>query len=377
MFIHSYTILLLIFVNRIKLISLICLLGTLLQMETEQVNKRARSSRPSTVERRTTIYDLPYALLCYIISFLPLRDAVRTGALAHSWKTIWMSNPNWNLSFLTFPRMRNKKQRYEEFVDRVIYLHAGAGIQSMKICHTSYDGFSQRAQIWMQCLVQRHPLRELDINICYPVLPPSALFYCTTLVSLRLCLYDLSPNIPRKARLPNLKYLTLEQAVFQGSSAFQRLIDGCPNLTALVLKECLLSAENDQDIKIYHDTLIELSIINCRYFPSSLLHLTAVNLSRFAYEGRNLQLSPRNMCYLQSITFARLEFEELVDLYLNKMNNGLAARYGQNMCRLLSSFRSARGLVLGDWCIEVNSSFIPGYLLSLASMHYLKVGSLE
>lgn len=173
-------------------------------METKQVNKRARSSRPSTVERRTTIYDLPYALLCYIISFLPLRDAVRTGVLAHSWKTIWMSIPNWNLSFPSFPRMRNKKQRYEEFVDRVIYLHAGAGIQSMKICHTSYDAFSQRAQIWMQCLVHKHPLHELDINICYPVLPPSALFYCTTLVSLRLCLYDLSPNIPRTARLPNL-----------------------------------------------------------------------------------------------------------------------------------------------------------------------------
>ncbi|CAO2188507.1 unnamed protein product [Urochloa humidicola] len=52
-----------------------------------------QKSRPAPAESETILESLPSEVHERIVSFLPIRDAVRTSAVARAWRRIWVSAP--------------------------------------------------------------------------------------------------------------------------------------------------------------------------------------------------------------------------------------------------------------------------------------------
>ncbi|XP_073005586.1 F-box/LRR-repeat protein At3g26922-like [Typha latifolia] len=321
-------------------------------MEFVVASKRSRlANNDGETRRATTINDLPNVILCYIVSLLPLRDAVMTGVLSKAWRNIWSSMPNWDLAYVDFPRIKNKRKNFEDFIERVIYFHTGPGIQSMRIAHHYYDSSSRRAVMWIDYLT-RNRIMNLEIDISFPVALPFSVFTCDTLVCLKLRMHEMCVRMPANICLPNLKKLWLEEVVFHGASIFQRLLDGCPNLMNFVLKECLINGPRDVDILINQSSLTYLSFINCRFFHQAALVLSAANLTEFRYKGMNFVLGKYSLSILSAIKEARLDIEEQGGRYLEYRRDGFACVLGKNMNRILWALRNVTDLFLSEWCIE-------------------------
>ncbi|XVF03935.1 hypothetical protein REPUB_Repub05bG0036300 [Reevesia pubescens] len=186
---------------------------------------------------------LPDELLCHIISFLPLKEAICTSILSTRWSMIFTLISN--LIFEDcFKKRKSESYSYMNFVDRVLFYHNGVVDKFRLKCGELID--PNKVDGWIRYAL-KNSVRELDLCLnCKEFKMPIWVFTCKTLVSLRLdilskCKFTL--KLPLKISLPSLKSLHLFGIQFSDDDSIQRLFSSCSVLEELIVDRCVLTKQ--------------------------------------------------------------------------------------------------------------------------------------
>ncbi|KAB2623567.1 F-box/LRR-repeat protein [Pyrus ussuriensis x Pyrus communis] len=172
------------------------------------------------------ISELPDAVLCHILSFIPTIYSVRTSILSTRWKSMWASEEYMSnyVGFLMF-------------VDRVLSLRDSLDIQKFRLhCYCCVEDFS-RIVGWI-CTAIRHNVVELDLcvytdNIVCPTFElPQCVFMCKTLVVLKVKSNCITYASPTSGCFPSLKFLDVK-VEYPEDDSMEKLFSCCSVLEDL------------------------------------------------------------------------------------------------------------------------------------------------
>ncbi|XP_059624188.1 F-box protein At4g22280-like [Cornus florida] len=204
------------------------------------ISKRRKRIKNKRSEEEDRINSLPSSLIGHILSFLPIKDAVKTSVLSTKWKYHWTSITNFYFYYRTPFGMRrdNCDQSVKSFINFVyqVLLQSVSDMHKFRLrCENKCDN-SHLSQ-WISIAILRH-VREVDISLVNEhVMLPRELWNCNTLVVLKLDgVFAL--NVPSMVCLPSLKILHLDKIKFSDDDSTERLVSSCPVLEDLALINC-------------------------------------------------------------------------------------------------------------------------------------------
>ncbi|XVF73675.1 hypothetical protein PTKIN_Ptkin13bG0001800 [Pterospermum kingtungense] len=202
------------------------------------INKHREPSRlPGKTEAGLDkISNLPGNVIDQILSYLPIRDAVRSSVLSRKWRYKWATIPN--LVFEDqYLNASSQDQTFIEnklvnIIDHVLLLHKGP-IHKFKLSHRDLLGVTDIDR-WI-LFISRSSIKEFILEIWKGQLykPPSCLFDCQNLIHLELFNCLLKPPLAFKG-FKNLKSLDLQHITIV-QDVFENLISSCPLLEKLTL----------------------------------------------------------------------------------------------------------------------------------------------
>ncbi|CAA0807011.1 Unknown protein, partial [Striga hermonthica] len=145
---------------------------------------------------------LPDELIIYIVSLLPLKEAIRTSVLARKWRFFWISNTmldfDASLSIREFKNNRrsllSERLRYTEQVNRLLSLHCGGSIDKFRISFDLDISSARDIDRWIKFAFAKR-VKRLALEFVQPglyrygqyIFPKQGLPVCESLVSLVLC----------------------------------------------------------------------------------------------------------------------------------------------------------------------------------------------
>ncbi|TYI38204.1 hypothetical protein ES332_A02G009500v1 [Gossypium tomentosum] len=199
------------------------------------------------------ISSFPDHILFHILSFLPIKEAVRTSIISTKWRYLFAS-----ISTIKFDGylMRGLTDRnvdsFKNFVDRLL----------------------------------KFPDQEIDLDLKnLGDTLPALLFTCHSLVTLKLDAVGSEIKVPSDVCLGNLKTLQLRNSVLFGDS-IHRLISNCHVLEDLAFIEC--GFDNISEVNIQSPSLkrlvLEFDVTEGRYF-NFVVVINAPNLVYFQYHA--------------------------------------------------------------------------------------------
>ncbi|PIA60582.1 hypothetical protein AQUCO_00300225v1 [Aquilegia coerulea] len=246
---------------------------------------------------------LPDPVRSHIVSFLPMRDAIRTSILSKQWRHIYYSLSRLEFDQYDFTKIKHKAADFRDFVDRIVICHDGSDIQKFSLKTRLDDEFisSSRVRTWVSFALQ-HNVQELEMWMYYGKITnlPFRFFTCMTLRVLSLVCVEI--EWPTTVRFPVLKYLYVEGLSFvQYENTIDKLFSSCtcPMLEDLVLRQCDLGVStlsicnpslkylqifdgNQLNINISVSTLHKLECIWC--LPPNISSETLSSLSDAYFE---------------------------------------------------------------------------------------------
>ncbi|KAL5730416.1 hypothetical protein ACHQM5_003238 [Ranunculus cassubicifolius] len=245
---------------------------------------------------------MPELIQSHIVSFLPLKQAIRTSILSRRWRDICSC-----LSNLDFDQLNEdvEGKNVKDIIDHTLFLIKGANLQSCKLDvevdsdHISPLHFNR----WVSFALG-HNVKELGICLSVEglVLLPRSLFIGSCLTTLELCGFSL--KLPTIASFPVLKKLTLINMTFLDEYLTNKLFSdsSCPMLESLEMFNCYLdhfttlsiSATNLKNLNI----LIDIHDIDINF------NLSNPNLEYIFYENNRLpEISLETLSSLRTATF--------------------------------------------------------------------------
>ncbi|PRQ21245.1 putative F-box domain-containing protein [Rosa chinensis] len=114
----------------------------------------------SKVRVKDRISDLPDAILCHILSFIPTKYAVRTVTLSTRWKKVWASVPC--LDFC--PKDFDFYESFLMFVSRLLLYRGSSDIQKFRLRCLKNDSQFPLIDGWICTTIMRHVV-ELDLDV--------------------------------------------------------------------------------------------------------------------------------------------------------------------------------------------------------------------
>ncbi|KAL8514358.1 hypothetical protein ACS0TY_013464 [Phlomoides rotata] len=91
------------------------------------------SEMEEPVSRVDRLSELPYSLIHLILSFLPMRDVVKTTLLSKRWKNLWTTIPCLNFCDLIREGEEDETEKVRSFVNRALIFWRGIEILKFKI----------------------------------------------------------------------------------------------------------------------------------------------------------------------------------------------------------------------------------------------------
>ncbi|PIA30100.1 hypothetical protein AQUCO_05700071v1 [Aquilegia coerulea] len=185
---------------------------------------------------------LPDPIRSHIVSFLPMKDAMRTSILSKKWKHVCSS-----LSRLEFNQSDITGTDFVNFVDEMLFRHDGSDIQRfcLKINLNSAYISSRRISMWISFAL-RHNVQDLELFINHSEIArlPFDLFTCSTIRELSLNCFQI--EWPTILRFPVLRKLYIEELSFENEDTFHKLISSStsPMLEDLEIQSCFLGCSH-------------------------------------------------------------------------------------------------------------------------------------
>lgn len=190
------------------------------------------------------ISKLPDGILGHILSFLPVRDAERTGALSTRWKSLWALLPDLELGMPCKNRNPNFVDTFTNFVEKTLVLRNGLPLRRFRLSGMNSNVDSDRVyDIFCTAISNAISCRVEEIELYYYFamdrfrLPWNPLMNCTTLVGLKLG-WKFVLDVPRDVFFPTLKCLHLYRVIYSTDASLERLLSACPVLEELHVERC-------------------------------------------------------------------------------------------------------------------------------------------
>lgn len=197
---------------------------------------------------RDRISNLPDAVLCHIISFLPTKFAVGTSVLSKRWRYLWASIPNLDFDddlLLDRDKPIGDSERsicFKNFVDKVLLHGSISCIRKFRLKCSDHE-LDSAVNSWICTALERN-VQELDLyfDTEYPIELPPKFFFCKTLVVLKLS-FSIFLDIPSSIWFPSLKVLHLRSVEFSTDDSAQKFLSSCPVLEELVIERWRLDEQ--------------------------------------------------------------------------------------------------------------------------------------
>ncbi|KAK9933748.1 hypothetical protein M0R45_020924 [Rubus argutus] len=183
------------------------------------------------------ISNLPCGVTQQILSFLPIREAVRTSILSSNWRHKWAKLPHlvFDDQYVSDSHGRMTKQIFETIVDHVLLVHSGP-IDTFRLSSRKFLA-PVCIDTWIVHLLRNsNSIKEFILKPegnGSPYNISSCLFLCPELTHLELYNCLLKPPTTFKG-FPRLKSLDIKKVIV-GRVVLERVIVSCPLLERLTL----------------------------------------------------------------------------------------------------------------------------------------------
>ncbi|KAI5332938.1 hypothetical protein L3X38_023067 [Prunus dulcis] len=226
------------------------------------------------------ISELPDAVLCHILSFLPTKLAVRTSILSTRWKNIWASVHNLDFDDEYDPWIE-RDDSFSMFVDRVLSFRDSADIHKFRLHCSGVKDFS-RIDGWIRTAIDRNAV-EFDLRVYsysdFQIFElPQSLFMSKTLVVLKLNSDCLRYVPPKSGCFPSLKFLHVT-GDYPDDESIEKLFYCCPVLEDLTIDGVV---RHDADVYISAPELktLRISLSGEDFSPQNSFSINAPKLEK-------------------------------------------------------------------------------------------------
>ncbi|KAL5715612.1 hypothetical protein ACHQM5_017408 [Ranunculus cassubicifolius] len=314
------------------------------QSVTKKEEKSEENREKKCLDR---ISSLPKGVLYHILSFLDMKDVIRTSLLSGEWRYTWVYAPTINIDDKYWLDKKGdlKKKRFLSFVNNVLLLHDGSDIQKFHLRCPNYDTFRNRIDSWVVSVVRRN-VQYLDLQFI-DMQPVSSFNLSKNLKTLELKEITLSDEMERPWCGPALENLIIENCFHD---FLDRLVISSPRLKYLMLKSemyCEKAGPQSCEIKICAPNLKFLQCIRMMYKGYCLENLSSLEAARIDTD----------------VAFKEGNHEELKGVLGTCLNN------------ILKGLSNAKSLTLDIEGIQAFAE-LPGMLKSVSNfpnLKYLKV----
>ncbi|XP_010413723.1 PREDICTED: F-box/LRR-repeat protein At3g59250-like [Camelina sativa] len=192
---------------------------------------------------RDIISGLPEALLCHILSFLPIEDSALTSVLSKKWRYLFAFRPNLDFNgtvYLKHPEVlvdyNDIDRSFIDFVNRVLELQGDSTVNKFSLMCGRGVVRSEFVIEWILNVLRRG-VTDLDLRVTLDEgRLPSKIFESKSLVRLRIESGNVYGIDFEHVSLPKLKTLYLNKVMIGDTGdCFHKLTSGCHVLEELLL----------------------------------------------------------------------------------------------------------------------------------------------
>ncbi|MBA0764538.1 hypothetical protein Gotri_013885, partial [Gossypium trilobum] len=199
------------------------------------------------------ISNFPDHIRCHILSFLPIKAAVRTSIISTKWRYLFASISTIEIDrYLLRGLTHRNVDSFKNFVDRLLKLPDQVSLDCFRLCDgiSCNDGDHDFDVSGWICAALRRGVKEIVLELHNLGDVPPVLFTCHSLVTLRLDARGCKIEVPSEVCLGNLKTLQLIHWVLFGDDSIHRLISNCHVLEDLAFIECFVENARELHIQI-------------------------------------------------------------------------------------------------------------------------------
>ncbi|MFQ6670503.1 hypothetical protein Gotur_035394 [Gossypium turneri] len=187
------------------------------------------------------ISSFPDPILCHILSFLPIKEAVRTSIISTKWRYLFASISTIKFDGYSMSGLTDRNiDSFKNFVDRLLKSPDQVRLDCFRLSHEIClwnDGDHDFDISGWICAALCRGVKEIDLQVGYlEDILPAVLFTCGSLVTLKLDAVGHKFKFPSDVCLGNLKTLHFRDSFFGDS--ILRLISNCHVLEDLAFIEC-------------------------------------------------------------------------------------------------------------------------------------------
>lgn len=217
--------------------------------------------------KMSSLNDLPNEILLHIMSYLKIKDVVKTSVLSKRWRNLWKFLRQLKLDTSEF----SKPCFFSECVFEIVSSR-GMGDYPLRTLDFNRHG-AFRHEIFTRLInhAMSNGLQQLNIAVPSNIGLPYSIFSCHSLTSIYISVsrYDIKKRtrLPKHLDLPGLRSLHLELVGIQADdSGHAEPFSTCTKLTDLNIDECFLvypsslSRDGEGIINVTNDTLCNLTI---------------------------------------------------------------------------------------------------------------------
>lgn len=186
-----------------------------------------KSGKPTQEnDGKDQICSLPESILLHIMSFMEMKDAVKTTLLSKTWRDLWTH---------TRTLFFDSKNSSPAFIDQSLFIHRDSKIRKLKLSIREFNPEFKSADIhrWISQAMGKQ-VKELNLT-CWGQWMPHSLYTSTSLELLKLS--DVYMNVPSAIGLHSLKALFLHK-VYMRDNDIRLLLSCCLLLETLSIVGC-------------------------------------------------------------------------------------------------------------------------------------------
>ncbi|KAF9606006.1 hypothetical protein IFM89_021332, partial [Coptis chinensis] len=317
---------------------------------------------------KNRISHMPDPIRSHIVSFLPMKEAMRSSILSRQWRYVCSSLSNLKFDQVDFEKTKKcKRGDFRDFVDETLLSHNGSDIKRFSLTVKLGDTFisSRHLNSWISFAVN-HNVQDFKFSFDtwrFKKLP-QCLFTSTTLT--KLSLYEVELNLPTIVKFPVLKSLLFDDVAFRGENLVNKLLSSssCPVLEKLVIWYCCCTGINTISISL--PTLKYLTLFDTHELTINLVYTV---LRELIY----ICCRPPNITYenLLSVVSAKLHFSVNIGMCATPVNT-----FFRSASKILVWLRNVEKLFLMSGIIEflsMDQEFLAGVPSSCCSLKHLHV----
>ncbi|KAG4157275.1 hypothetical protein ERO13_D02G052516v2 [Gossypium hirsutum] len=166
------------------------------------------------------ISSFPDPILCHILSFLPIKEAVRTSIISTKWRYLFASISTIKFDGYSMSGLTDRNiDSFKNFVDRLLKSPDQVNLDCFRLSHEicSWNDGDHDFDIsgWI-CAALCRGVKEIDLQLGYlEDILPAVLFTCGSLVTLKLDAVGHKFKFPSDVCLGNLKTLHIRDSFFE------------------------------------------------------------------------------------------------------------------------------------------------------------------